>query len=165
MDERVWLSWWWSLVPGAGIRLLILLDTVPFALVYQLTVCPPTAAGTDPTPKPPPTRVSVDGFSCSIHHLDVDFFSSSAWVEALLVRGASRPLNAHRMPSRAGGGPAVAPEAGEGGGYVSWSGQAVSSSQPSMKQQQEMNQVALCSPGKCPEVSALQRRIYVWRIT
>ena len=87
VDERMWLSWWWSLLPGVGIRLLLLLGTVPFGLVSQFTVCPPAAAGTDPAPKPPPTRVGVDGFACSVYHLVVDFFFSSAWVEALLLRG------------------------------------------------------------------------------
>ena len=79
--------------PGRGLSCLGLASGCSYywgqfpLLSYVNIVCPPTAAGTDPAPKPPPTRVSVDGFSCSVHHLDVDFFSSSAWVEALLVRG------------------------------------------------------------------------------
>ena len=46
------------------------------------------------------------------------------------LAGSSRPLNAHRLPGRAGAGPAVALETGEGGFYVDWRGQAVSSCQP-----------------------------------
>ena len=54
--------------------------------VYSLKPCTPGAAGTDPAFRPPPTRVSVDGFSRSIYDLAVDFFSSCVRVETLLVR-------------------------------------------------------------------------------